>query len=467
MFKDREFFSHLIPTSGQVILGDGKTSLQIKGVGTVKCRIGSNILLIDNVRWVPELSESIYSLFLHIQSLDHSIKSTCDEGLIISFPTFQTKAVIGKNDIYLNANPCTESIDDSNISRVHVSSDNSVCKHLTQFQTEVATESQKVDNILLLLRRYYNEVKTKRQLNLEVPAGFRQSNQWQTDSRHHALLLKSSSINSDKDISIEETIPTILPSTIDLLVDNTSTIPQPLDSNTNSTPHSGLIPIIRSVDKSSSSLPNVITMNEDYLRASVGFRRVATMKKHLSTLYQKTVQLDHTPADAVLDCENFATMRKTKRNTTPVPRSLYFGETIHMDIVFGPEGAVGNIHYSLLFTDRFSRMNYLYPLQNLQADIPKQLNAFFAHIGFFPRRLITDFDLKLIGGKARDHLNSLPIHVNAAPALRQDRNGLAERHRQSMVSMARSWLASAELPASFGSMRCVMRRKSVIIFLIN
>jgi len=437
MFKDREFFSHLIPTSGQVILGDGKTSLQIKGVGTVKCRIGSNILLIDNVRWVPELSESIYSLFLHIQSLDHSIKSTCDEGLIISFPTFQTKAVIGKNDIYLNANPCTESIDDSNISRVHVSSDNSVCKHLTQFQTEVATESQKVDNILLLLRRYYNEVKTKRQLNLEVPAGFRQSNQWQTDSRHHALLLKSSSINSDKDISIEETIPTILPSTIDLLVDNTSTIPQPLDSNTNSTPHSGLIPIIRSVDKSSSSLPNVITMNEDYLRASVGFRRVATMKKHLSTLYQKTV------------------------------RSLYFGETIHMDIVFGPEGAVGNIHYSLLFTDRFSRMNYLYPLQNLQADIPKQLNAFFAHIGFFPRRLITDFDLKLIGGKARDHLNSLPIHVNAAPALRQDRNGLAERHRQSMVSMARSWLASAELPASFGSMRCVMRRKSVIIFLIN
>jgi hypothetical protein len=35
MFKEREFFSHLIPTTGRVILGDGKTSLQIKGVGTV------------------------------------------------------------------------------------------------------------------------------------------------------------------------------------------------------------------------------------------------------------------------------------------------------------------------------------------------------------------------------------------------------------------------------------------------
>jgi hypothetical protein len=40
-----------------------------------------------------------------------------------------------------------------------------------------------------------------------------------------------------------------------------------------------------------------------------------------------------------------------------------------MDIVFGPDIAVGNIHYGLLFTDRYSRMTYLYPLQNLTSDI--------------------------------------------------------------------------------------------------
>jgi len=66
-----------------------------------------------------------------------------------------------------------------------------------------------------------------------------------------------------------------------------------------------------------------------------------------------------------------------------------------------------------------------------------------------PKRLITDFDTKLIGGKARDYLNSLRIHVNAAPSNRQDRNGLADRHWQTMTAMARSWLASAELPAKF------------------
>jgi hypothetical protein len=120
-----------------------------------------------------------------------------------------------------------------------------------------------------------------------------------------------------------------------------------------------------------------------------------------------------------------------------------------MDIVFRPEVAIGNIHYALLFSDRYSRMNYLYLLQNLFSEIPKQMEAFFAHIGHLPDRLISDFDLKLIGGKAREYLNSLLIHVNTAPAYRQDKNGLVERHWQTMVSMARNWLASSELPVSF------------------
>jgi len=120
-----------------------------------------------------------------------------------------------------------------------------------------------------------------------------------------------------------------------------------------------------------------------------------------------------------------------------------------MDIVFGPEVSIGNIHYGLLFSDRYSRMTYIYPLQNLTSDIPKQMSAFFAHIGIIPKCLIMDFDLKLIGGKARDQLNSLLIHVNAAPSHHQDKNGLAERNWQTMVCMARNWLASAEPPSTF------------------
>jgi hypothetical protein len=94
-------------------------------------------------------------------------------------------------------------------------------------------------------------------------------------------------------------------------------------------------------------------------------------------------------------------------------------------------------------------MTYLYPLQNLQSDIQKQMETFFSHLGVIPHRLITDFDLKLIGGRARAYLNSLLVHVNAAPAHCQDKNGLAECHWQTMVSMAHNWLASTELPSSF------------------
>jgi hypothetical protein len=142
-------------------------------------------------------------------------------------------------------------------------------------------------------------------------------------------------------------------------------------------------------------------------------------------------------------------MHKSDCNTIPVPRPEAFGDVMHIDIVFGPEISIGNVHYGLLITDRYSRMSYVYPLQNLRQDIRKQLECFFAHIGMVPKRLISDFDMKLIGGSAREYLNSLLVHVNAASATRQDRNGLVERHWQTMVSMARNWLASVELPPSF------------------
>jgi hypothetical protein len=35
MFREKEFFTKIIPASGRVTLGDGITNLAIKGVGTV------------------------------------------------------------------------------------------------------------------------------------------------------------------------------------------------------------------------------------------------------------------------------------------------------------------------------------------------------------------------------------------------------------------------------------------------
>ena len=55
------------------------------------------------MRYVPDLAESIYSLFLHVQLPGHGLESTFHEGLFINFPDFRSKAIIGKYDIYLDA----------------------------------------------------------------------------------------------------------------------------------------------------------------------------------------------------------------------------------------------------------------------------------------------------------------------------------------------------------------------------
>ncbi len=137
------------------------------------------------------------------------------------------------------------------------------------------------------------------------------------------------------------------------------------------------VPILRCIDKRSSSLPSRLTLSEDFIRASMGFRHVDTIKRHLLTLYQDTINLDQSPCDAILDPGDFATLRKTPRNTTPVQRPAGFGDVIHVDIVFGPKVALANVHYGIIFTDRFSRMTYRFPLQNLNQVIIKQLDNFF------------------------------------------------------------------------------------------
>ncbi len=437
MFRELDFFTSLTPAKGQVILGDGTTCLPIHGIGTVTCLIGNHTLQINNVRYVPGLSESIYSLFSHIQSPGHSVHSSFEDGLYIIFPDFKVQAVLGDSDIYIDMIPIVGGNKHSSCTDHSPPTTDSFCRNFKQFTEDVTKETKYLDNLLVSLRNYYKEVKTKCQLNLNLPAGFRHDNTLCRQIREYHL--------DNNDISAAQHSSAPLP-------DLPSTLNNDIQLHPNTAPQETSpvhIPILRCVDKPSSSLPSRMTFTEDSIRASVGFRRIDTIKRHLKTLYRDTVSLDKLPPDAVLDIGDYATIPKAPRNTTPVTRPAGFADVIHMDIVFGPDIAVGNVHYGLIFTDRYSRMSYMYPLKNLTSDIIAQLDTFFAHLGLVPKRLVTDFDTKLIGGKSRAYLNQLKIHVNAAPTNHQDRNGLAERHWQTLTAMARNWLASAELPPSF------------------
>jgi hypothetical protein len=166
-----------------------------------------------------------------------------------------------------------------------------------------------LDNLLTYLRCYYSDVKTKCQLNFNVPAGFHKSSTLQKDFNLFALPCKA------KPTGIQTSAETHSSDTNDSLSSLVSTLPAS-GTNISSNVH---VPILRCVDKSSSSLPSRITFTEDYLCASVGFCRVDTIKGHLNTLYQDTILLDSSPADAVLDAGDLSTIHKSPCNSTPVP----------------------------------------------------------------------------------------------------------------------------------------------------
>jgi len=324
MFKEPEFFEFITTAKGNVILGDGKTSLPIIGVGTVKCFLGDELVRIENVRYVPSLSESIYSIFQHIQQPQHGLESSFEGGLFLKFPTFTAPAIIGQNDIYIDFHPDPSllSVGNNNYSSSTMSKNDSTtfCRKLNEFQDNLDHDSEYLDQLLFKLRHYYSTIQTKRRLNFDVPAGIRKTSQHQHTLAYSRQLTKMPSAGDENELptvldssSIEQTLPTLDVQSDDHLQENTnlsSCTVRPL--------------IICSIDKPSLSLPRTVTVSEDYLRASVSFRKVDCMRQHFKDLYQDTVRIDNLPADAVLDPGDYATLHKKKSFHCSCTKTILF-----------------------------------------------------------------------------------------------------------------------------------------------
>ncbi len=151
---------------------------------------------IENVRYVPDLSESIYSLFCHIKSPSHSIYSSFEDGLFIEFPTFKVQAILGDSDIYLDIVPISVGQQSTMHDTTSSFTTDSFCRNLKQFTEDVTAETKYLDNLLVSIRNYYKEVKTRCQLNLEMPAGFRRNNLWCRQLRDYKQAQHSSPIDS-------------------------------------------------------------------------------------------------------------------------------------------------------------------------------------------------------------------------------------------------------------------------------
>ncbi len=150
-----------------------------------------------------------------------------------------------------------------------------VCQTIKSFQDNLLHETEHLDQLLYSLQQYYTTIKTKHQLQLEVPAGFHQMSHHNRELTYHLHSQRSPDLSSSTSSSPHESVSDL---TNNLSTQDDNSI---LDSTINTQLPSATerIPTIRSVDKPSSTLPQTLTVSEDFLRASLGFRRIDTIKK--------------------------------------------------------------------------------------------------------------------------------------------------------------------------------------------
>jgi hypothetical protein len=192
------------------------------------------------------------------------------------FPNFQAKALVGKDDIYIQATLHADNSSDLTYLTLSEDQDfvslSACCRNILSYNIELS----KSPNILQSLRQYFTDIKTKRQLNLNVPAGFRLASDLQKQFRSFTPPRKARS--GDHGTSSQANSSILSSSSLVESVADVSHLATDQTSPAN-------VPILRCVDKPSSSLPSRITLTEDLIHASVGFRRIDSLKQHLSSLY--------------------------------------------------------------------------------------------------------------------------------------------------------------------------------------
>jgi deoxyuridine 5'-triphosphate nucleotidohydrolase len=201
-------------------------------------------------------------------------------------------------------------------------------------------------------------------------------------------------------------------------------------------------------DSVNSAQAKVVTMPKEQLLQSIGFRKPDNLLKHMKTLASTPISIrrDNSPR---IDPGEVASMKASRRNTTPSNLPQHYSDIWHLDIGFGPCTAIGGIKYTLLAVDKKTRYKLVYGLKNLKSSLLAAIKSFVVDTGVKPKLLRTDFDKKLIGGDVASFLRDSNIPIEASPPYRQHQNGLVESHWQSIVTMSRNWLTSAMLPTKY------------------
>jgi hypothetical protein len=146
---------------------------------------------------------------------------------------------------------------------------------------------------------------------------------------------------------------------------------------------------------------------------------------------------------------DYTTINKPDKGKTIKKHHRYL-DKVHMDIVFVDCLSLGNYRYALVLVDVATRYYWLYGMQALTSnEIISCLVQFQVAAGGIPKTFHSDFDQKLIGGKAIRWILESKSRIIAAPANRQSSNGLIEHTWQTIVRMARAYITMKQVGHEF------------------
>lgn len=221
--------------------------------------------------------------------------------------------------------------------------------------------------------------------------------------------------------------------------------PDPSSSSNSSLPPSPL----RSHNIPISSIPNDVSFTLDQIRRGFGFRNIDRCIKQIQKNSLPNYFISTTDYEPVTDLGTIATIDKANRNKTPLTLPTAFGDTVHMDILYGANTAHGGIKYALYIVDRATRYKYIHPMKNLSSDILDGIKSYCNDMKTVPKRFISDRDCRLFSEDVITWLREKNSHIHAAPEGKQNQNGLAEGTRRTILRMARGWIASSLLPPTY------------------
>jgi deoxyuridine 5'-triphosphate nucleotidohydrolase len=220
-------------------------------------------------------------------------------------------------------------------------------------------------------------------------------------------------------------------------------------------------PSLHPRDRVPSSVPALVSMTSEMFQKCTGFRNIHKIMKLIKEHAAPTIDIQDLGRDPFLSRGEVATLPKSRRNTSPIPRPDVFGSIIHYDIGFGAGMSIGGFTHVLFLVDSATRKKFIYGLKNLhESSIRTVMQDFIKDLGCYPSKMLADRDFKIIGDNVKElfrpntfehgtDLNFTGTHVAGAPQGRQNQNGLSEGNWKYVCNMARNFLTENLLPRQF------------------